>query len=173
MGVTEITEGAVTQVPQSPGFSWKPVETQGFSLNSPYSPSSNQSIIHIIPYLSYLAKRRVFMVALPGPVSTCSFSLCFFQPSWDNQVDLAEALHIAACSVNLCGMTCHAPLIIRTYLSVFFNHFSTTGIWQSRTCFRKKSLCLGEVCFAKVVPLARTHRNSWVWICNPFSYEIT
>jgi hypothetical protein len=66
-----------------------------------------------------LAKRRVFMVALPGPVSTCSFSLCFFQPSWDNQVDLAEALHIAACSVNLCGMTCHAPLIIRTYLSVF------------------------------------------------------
>ena len=119
MGVTEITEGAVTQVPQSPGFSWKPVETQGFSLNSPYSPSSNQSIIHIIPYLSYLAKRRVFMVALPGPVSTCSFSLCFFQPSWDNQVDLAEALHIAACSVNLCGMTCHAPLIIRTYLSVF------------------------------------------------------
>ena len=77
MGVTETTEGAVTQVPQSPGFSWKPVETQGFSLNS---PSSNQSIIHIIPDLSYLAKRRVFMVALPGPVSTCIFSLCFFQP---------------------------------------------------------------------------------------------
>ena len=48
-----------------------------------------------------------------------------------------------------------------------------TGIWQSRTCFRKKTLCLGEVCFAKVVPLARTHRNSGVWICNPFSYEIT
>ena len=37
----------------------------------------------------------------------------------------------------------------------------TTGIWRSRTCFRKNTLCLGEVCFAKVVPLARTHRNSW------------
>ena len=64
---------------------------------------------------------------------------------------------------------------------VFFFSFRTfslrkwgfTGIWQSRTCFRKKSLCLGEVCFAKVVPLARTHRNSGVWICNLFSYEIT
>ena len=139
MGVTEITEGAVTQVPQSPGFSWKPVETQGFSLNSPYSPSSNQSIIHIIPYLSYLAKRRVFMVALPGPVSTCIFSLCFFQPSWDNQVDLAEALHIAACSVNLCGMTCHAPLIIRTYLSVFFKSFQYYRVYRFE--FSEATVC--------------------------------
>ena len=36
-----------------------------------------------------------------------------------------------------------------------------------------KNRCALEVCFAKVVPLARTHRNSGVWICNPFSYEIT
>ena len=47
-----------------------------------------------------------------------------------------------------------------------------TDIWQSHSCFSKNMLFRGRTCFGKVVPLARMHWNSGVWICNPSSCEI-